>query len=199
MLLVSIPLILKIRVPLKQKLILVLLFGMGIFVIVAAVLTKIYCLVPSLISYIYMNWYFREATVAILVTNLPLVWSLLRDVFPGLKSWTGGSKKTSDRYHTYGAWSTKGTGPRSQYGPGSRVRSTYDMQDLEQMPQKESGSVSMRQSDERGDMSSDEGSARALRIRQEITVTVEHDNRESGVPSQLWVSEGHATPRSKTP
>lgn len=195
MLLVSIPLILKIRVPLKQKLVLVLLFGMGVFVIVAAVLTKIYCLVPSLISYVYMNWYFREATVAILVTNLPLVWSLLRDVFPGLKSWTGGSRKTSDRYHAYGAWSTRATSAR-QYGPGSRVRSTYDMQDLEQMPQKMSGSVS--QSDERGDVSSDEGSARALHIRQEITVTVQHDNRESGVPSQLWVSEGHAMPQPKT-
>jgi hypothetical protein len=54
-------------------------------VIVAAILNKVYCLVPSLISYVYMNWYFREATVAILVTNLPLIWSLLRDVFPALK------------------------------------------------------------------------------------------------------------------
>ncbi|KAL1963656.1 hypothetical protein VTN77DRAFT_7977 [Rasamsonia byssochlamydoides] len=199
MLLIGFPLILHIRVPLRQKLILVLLFGMGIFVIVAAILTKIYCLVPSLISYVYMNWYFREATVAILVTNLPLVWSLLRDVFPSLKSWTGGSKKTTDRYTAHGtAWSTKGTGTR-QYGVGSQVRSAYDMKDLDPMPQKELGSTSASQSDGRVDMSSDDGSARALRIHQEITVTVEHDNRESGVPSQLWVSEGHATSRSKTP
>jgi hypothetical protein len=198
MLLVAIPLLLKIRLPLKQKLILVLLFGMGIFVIVAAILTKVYCLVPSLISYVYMNWYFREATVAMLVTNLPLVWSLLRDVFPILKSWTGGSKKTSDRYHAY---NNKGSAFR-QYAVGSQVRSVrsgYHMQDLEELPQKNLSTVSARQSDERMDISSDDGSARALRIRQEITVTVEHGDRESRVPAHQWVSEGQATPRDKTP
>ena len=39
-----------------------------------------------------MNWYFREATVAMLVTNLPLTWSLIRDWVPGLQRWAyGGS------------------------------------------------------------------------------------------------------------
>jgi hypothetical protein len=43
----------------------------------------------------------------ILVTNLPLIWSLLRDVFPALKSWTGGSKRGTDRYKS-GPWTSKG-------------------------------------------------------------------------------------------
>jgi hypothetical protein len=191
MLLVAIPLLLKIRLPLKQKLILVLLFGMGVFVIVAAILTKVYCLVPELISYVYMNWYFREATVAILVTNLPLVWSLLRDVFPGLKSWTGGSKKPSDRYHRSGPWSNhKGSGQRA-YGHSSQVRSAYDV-DLEPMPQKDFGAVSISPSEDRQDLSSDDGSARALRIRQDITVTVEHDPQDSEVLSHGWAADGHS-------
>lgn len=125
MLLVAIPLLVSVRLPLKQKLILVLLFGMGIFVIVAAILTKVYCLVPSLISYVYMNWYFREATVAMLVTNLPLVWSLLRDIFPALKSWTGvrisrgvgtGSRRTSTSTVEAGAGLDKrGRGSRTEF------------------------------------------------------------------------------------
>ncbi|KAF4212735.1 hypothetical protein CNMCM5878_000754 [Aspergillus fumigatiaffinis] len=183
MLAVAIPLLVQVRVPLKQKVILLVLFGMGIFVIVAAVLNKIYCLVPSLISYVYMNWYFREATVAVLVTNLPLVWSLLRDVFPALKSWTGGSKRGTDRYRS-GPWTSKGSGLRA-YGPASQLRSgDYNMQDYTNtstaMHQKTVSDVSVNQSDERD--VSDDGSDRALRIRQDVTVTVERETR----PPEYW-------------
>ncbi|KAJ5207666.1 hypothetical protein N7449_002045 [Penicillium cf. viridicatum] len=179
MLLIAIPMLVQVRVPLKQKMILTILFGMGVFVIVAAVLNKVYCLVPSLISYVYMNWYFREATVAILVTNLPLVWSLLRDVFPALKSWTGGSKRGTDRYKS-GPWTSKGGSNMPPYGPPSHARSgDFGMQEFEGTttitPTKATASdVSI--SEER-DASSDDGSARALRIRQDITVTVQRDSR----------------------
>jgi hypothetical protein len=91
-LIVAMPILMAVRLPTRQKFVLLLLFGLGGFVIIAAVLTKIYCLVPSLISYVYMNWYFREATVAMLVTNLPLSWSLIRDIFPGLKRWSNGGE-----------------------------------------------------------------------------------------------------------
>jgi len=92
--LVAGPILIAVRLPIRQKVILLLLFGLGLFDIVAAVLTKIFCLVPWLISYQYMNWYFREATIAMLVTNLPLIWSLLRDMFPGLKKWVNGDDVT---------------------------------------------------------------------------------------------------------
>lgn len=183
MLSVAIPLLLKIKLPTKQKLILVLLFGMGVFVIVAAVLTKVYCLVPSLISYVYMNWYFREATVAILVTNIPLVWSLLRDVFPGLlKSWTGGSKKASGRYYPSAPWSNSKSGVSRGFGVASQVRSAarshYDIEEMGPMPQKEDSRVSISQrSGDSPNSISDDGSARALRIRQDITVTIEEEER----------------------
>ena len=101
MLLIAIPLLMAVRLPPRQKITLIFLFGLGIFVIVAAILTKVYCLVPELISYVYMSWYFREATVAMLVTCLPLTWSLMRDIFPALKSWTGGSRPTRPTPHTF--------------------------------------------------------------------------------------------------
>ncbi|KAF3481076.1 uncharacterized protein GIQ15_03835 [Arthroderma uncinatum] len=91
MLAIAIPLFLTLNLPRKQKFILLFVFGLGIFVIISAVLTKLYCLVPSLISYVYMNWYFREATVGILVTSLPMTWSLLRDLFPMLREWASGT------------------------------------------------------------------------------------------------------------
>ncbi|KAL5359071.1 hypothetical protein BJX96DRAFT_147722 [Aspergillus floccosus] len=176
MLLIGMPLLVQVRVPLKQKMILVLLFGMGIFVIVAAILNKVYCLVPSLISYVYMNWYFREATVAILVTNLPLIWSLLRDVFPALRSWSA-SRRGTDRYRS-GPWNSKASGyPR--YGPQSQLRSgDFDMHSYHRSivtPQKTASDVSYQPSDERD--ISDDGSDRALRIRQDVTVTVERESR----------------------
>lgn len=177
MLLIGLPLLLQVHVPLKQKLILVIIFGMGIFVIVAAILNKVYCLVPALISYVYMNWYFREVTVAVLVTNLPLIWSLLRDVFPALKSWTGGSKRGTDRYRS-GPWTSKASGTR-HYGPPSHLQSgDFNMQSFHQStvdaPHKATSDVSTEVAD---DHISDDGSERALRIRQDVTVTVEREMR----------------------
>ncbi|KAH6665186.1 hypothetical protein B0J14DRAFT_522404 [Halenospora varia] len=83
---IGIPMLAAIRLPLQQKVIVLAVFGMGGFIIVAAILTKVYCLVPAIISYVYMNWYFREASVAVYVTNLPAVWPLLREIFPSLQT-----------------------------------------------------------------------------------------------------------------
>jgi len=103
-LLIGIPILASIRLPLQQKAILLMVFGMGFFVIVAAILTKVYCLVPALISYVYMNWYFREASVAMYVTNLPTVWPLLRDVFPYLKTWGSRSRSKIGNSSTERHW-----------------------------------------------------------------------------------------------
>lgn len=156
------------------------IFGMGVFVIIAAILTKVYCLVPSLISYVYMNWYFREATVSMLVTNLPLVWSLLREIFPAIRSRSGGSKKTDNRYRSWPWTSSKGTGFR-RYGRGSEVPHHFSMHNWTPTtptavgtPNKALSDTSYHQSDDR-DAISDDASGRALKIRQEFTVTVDSE------------------------
>lgn len=59
-------------------------------------------------------------------------------------------------------------------------------------PLKDISDVNIRQSEER-EAVSDDGSARALRIRQDITVTVEHDNREDQQHHEPWsLSQAHA-------
>lgn len=98
---VGLPPVLKARLSIQQKAILGIVFGMGSFVIVAAILRAIYCLVPSLISYIYMNWYFREASVAVYVTNAPAIWALLRDFFPSLQRLGKSSRKNTGNKYTY--------------------------------------------------------------------------------------------------
>ncbi|KAL4917787.1 hypothetical protein BDW62DRAFT_217806 [Aspergillus aurantiobrunneus] len=179
MLLVGLPLLIQARIPLKQKLILVFIFGLGIFVIVAAILTKVYCLVPALISYVYMNWYFRESTVAILVTNLPLIWSLLRDVFPVLQSWTAGSKRGTNRYR-----SDAYPSGYKNYGPSSSHLRSGDegipMRDYDRSfmvtPQKPASEISVQPTDTTRELS-DDGSERTLQIRQDVTIEVKREDR----------------------
>lgn len=39
-----------------------------------------------------MLWYVRESSVAVYVTNLPLVWPLMREIFPFLRTFTPGMR-----------------------------------------------------------------------------------------------------------
>lgn len=93
MLFISLPLITRLSMPWKQKGVLVVIFSMGVFVIVAAILTKVFNLTniwdPS-----YMLWYTREASVAVYVSNLPMIWPLLREYFPMLRALTPGQKSS---------------------------------------------------------------------------------------------------------
>ncbi|TKA27919.1 hypothetical protein B0A50_03984 [Salinomyces thailandicus] len=86
-LLAAIPVVATVRLPWLQKAPLLVVFGLGIAVIAAAVLTKVYCLVPSLLSYEYLAWYHREVMMSIVVTMLPVIWSFLRELIPALQQW----------------------------------------------------------------------------------------------------------------
>ncbi|KAK2044237.1 hypothetical protein LZ31DRAFT_466893 [Colletotrichum somersetense] len=87
MLLVPLPLVSRMRIAWRQKAVLVFVFGLGLGVVVAALLTKIFNLRDPYSPY-YMLWYVREASVAVCVSNLPLVWPLLREWFPCLRALT---------------------------------------------------------------------------------------------------------------
>jgi hypothetical protein len=79
-LVVGMPLIMKARVDLKKKIILVGVFGLGIFVVLAAILNKYYNFSnPN--TTLYMLWYIREASTAVYVANLPMMWPLFRKCF----------------------------------------------------------------------------------------------------------------------
>ena len=85
MLFVPLPLVLKRHLPWRQKVGLVLVFSMGLFVIIAALLTKIFNL-TDVWNPVYMLWYIRESSVAVFVSNLPMIWPLMREWFPCLRT-----------------------------------------------------------------------------------------------------------------
>ncbi|CZT45030.1 uncharacterized protein RSE6_05303 [Rhynchosporium secalis] len=93
MLFIPLPLLTKLSIPLKQKLVLLVIFSMGLFVILAAILTKVFNL-SNFWEPTYMLWYTREASVAVYVSNLPMIWPLLREWFPVLKQLTPGQKSS---------------------------------------------------------------------------------------------------------
>lgn len=99
MLAIAIPILCRLQVPALQRSILLSIFGMGIFIIIAAILTKLYSLYPPLLTYAYLNWYCREASVCVYVTNLPALWSFILDTFPKLRhgDFTTGNQSSSDR------------------------------------------------------------------------------------------------------
>jgi hypothetical protein len=68
------------NLPWDRKLILCGIFGVGIFVILAAVLNKYYSFTHPFGSQ-WTYWYVRESSTAILVANLPFLWTLLRRMF----------------------------------------------------------------------------------------------------------------------
>lgn len=60
----------------------------------------------------YMLWYTREASVAVYVANLPMIWPLLREWFPCLRNISTGKSYAVERR------------PSGYYGDGTRLRST---------------------------------------------------------------------------
>ncbi|KAL7267276.1 hypothetical protein RUND412_010143 [Rhizina undulata] len=80
MLCVAVPLLLKAKVPLKKKIILLAIFGCGVFVILAAILNKYYNF-SNPFTTIYQLWYIRESSTAVYVSNLPMLWPLFRRIF----------------------------------------------------------------------------------------------------------------------
>lgn len=120
MMLIPLPLILTVSVALKQKVVLFVIFSMGAFVIVAAVLTKAFFF-ANVYSDSYMFWYTREASVAVYVANLPCIWPLLREALPVLRSWTPGFV-SSGIYRRRTGHATS-TGPMTR-GAGTRTNPT---------------------------------------------------------------------------
>ncbi|KAF2270552.1 hypothetical protein CC78DRAFT_451095 [Lojkania enalia] len=106
MLLIPFPMVVSLSLPLKQKVVLGIVFSMGTFVIIAAILTKVYNL-SDVYSTVYMLWYTREASVAVYVANLPGIWPLLREHIRFLRNHT--TYTTNSPLPQYGNLSTART------------------------------------------------------------------------------------------
>jgi hypothetical protein len=77
---VALQLFIRSKLPTRRKLVLCGIFGLGMFVILAAVLNKYYSFRYPFGSQ-WTFWYIRESSTAILVANLPFMWTLLRRIF----------------------------------------------------------------------------------------------------------------------
>jgi hypothetical protein len=116
MLCIPLPLLITSQLPRTRKLILCVLFSLGIFVIMCAVLNKYYSFAHPF-SPMWEFWYIREASTAILVANMPMCWPLLRRVF-NLKAFNGGASGSGPQFST---------GARSKSVP---VATTYSSRKL---------------------------------------------------------------------
>ncbi|KIV99614.1 uncharacterized protein PV09_08789 [Verruconis gallopava] len=80
MLLLPLPFIINARVPLLKRFLLVGIFSLGLFVILAAILNKYYNFtMPN--TTVYMVWHIRESSISIYVSNVMCWWPLLRKIF----------------------------------------------------------------------------------------------------------------------
>lgn len=71
---------LRLTLRLSKKIPLIGVFSLGVFVIIAAILNKIYSFTqPYSTEWVY--WYVRESSTALIVANLPFVWLFYRKVF----------------------------------------------------------------------------------------------------------------------
>jgi hypothetical protein len=82
LMLISIALSISIRnqLSISRKIILSIVFGLGVFTVLSAVLNKYYSFHHPFGSE-WTYWYVRESSTAMIVSNLPFTWSLLRRIF----------------------------------------------------------------------------------------------------------------------
>lgn len=121
---VPMPLLFRVKVPVKQKIALVLLFSLGFFVIVATILRAYYSLKSLDTLMIALGWASRETFVATIVACAPAIKPLFSN-----QRWKWGTSdhsgnKSSNKYYHYGL-SGKGTG--SGADPNIHVSRSVDV------------------------------------------------------------------------
>jgi hypothetical protein len=90
MLAIGLPMFWRLHLPWRKQLPLLLIFaGGGVFVLVCAILNKLYSFTEPF-GAAWTFWYVRESSTALLVANLPFLSTLLKRVF--------GSKSGSDEF-----------------------------------------------------------------------------------------------------
>lgn len=213
MLVIGIPILVLVRVPLQQKIGIIMVFGMGIFVIVAAILCKVYSTLPSLLndSINYTFWYLRETTVAVYVVNLPALWPLLRAFVPILTGRGSSANNSRTNNSTVFTKSWPASRKRTQLGTNDLEDDDFEMKTRggnQADGDSEGGSTTQvglgrshynssqehiienGQGNGKGGFNSD-----VLEINRDVTFTVEHTSDNRGIPVP---DRNHVTYERKT-
>ena len=77
---IPLPLLLRSSLSLNRKIILIFVFSLAFFVMLSAILSKVASFREPFSS-IWVHWYTRESSMAVIVTNMPHCWALVRRVF----------------------------------------------------------------------------------------------------------------------
>lgn len=120
MLAIPVPLLKGTQMPIRKKMLLISVLGLGVFVMIAAILNK-YFNFHSPDTTIYQLWYIREASTAIYVANLVCWWPLLRKVFGSALSHYN-SRYRSNRYGEQPSGQVSHSLPFGSSAAGASVR-----------------------------------------------------------------------------
>lgn len=93
MIAIGLPMFLRMNLPWRKKIPLIGIFSLGIFVILAAILNKVYSFTEPF-GAMWTYWYVRESSTALLVANLPFVWTFWRRL-SGTRTVNGVSRQAS--------------------------------------------------------------------------------------------------------
>ncbi|KAL8919205.1 MAG: hypothetical protein Q9172_005078 [Xanthocarpia lactea] len=195
LLIVGLPLLFKARIPLQQKVILLFIFGMGMFVIIAALLCKVYGLYPPLISYSYLNWFFREASVSVYVTNIPVLYSFLREVFPSLAKW-GFNTSNGSVTRSNGKLRRTSTGGKDiRMNPFNILGSTTDGMDDSLKTQSQEHIIEYNEpSGYKESKDSYATDTAALKIHKDVTFSVQKENSDDDNDLEAASMPRHSVP-----
>ncbi|KAK7544127.1 uncharacterized protein J3D65DRAFT_532906, partial [Phyllosticta citribraziliensis] len=80
LLVLALQMVVRSQLPVHRKLVLGVIFGLGIFVVLASILNKYYSFTNPY-GQAWTFWYTRESSTSLLVANLPYTWTLLRRLF----------------------------------------------------------------------------------------------------------------------
>lgn len=94
MLAIGLPMFLRMTLPWNKKIPLIGIFSLGIFTILSAILNKWYSFTQPFGGQ-WTYWYTRESSTAMLVANLPFVWTFWRRI-TGAKTVHGQTRQNSD-------------------------------------------------------------------------------------------------------
>lgn len=129
--------------------------------------------------------------MAMLVTNIPLMWSLFRDIFPGLKKWADGGE-SDFRAET---WPRTSRGTKSiTFGSSNRRSKNMNLQSVErQRNWKEMGTASATSTESREgmnprDLDLEDRDGR-IHVKKDTTIDVEEATDEE--QSHVWDWHGN--------
>lgn len=118
---IPLPMFIKAHLEFRKKLLLIFPFSLGFFTMVCAILSKHLSFTQPFSSE-WLFWYTREASTAVIVSNMPYSWAIFRKVFHVKSFLRSGETETNDpRTISERHWSTA-TAPATTDRLGSNAR-----------------------------------------------------------------------------